>query len=124
MTDQPQRKPLSNKTKAGIFAAIVIFGGIGLATGNDDPESTGNGDTSQFGQGDAWLNCQDAVEEQLANPATADFSMLSSDITESGDTFNVAGTLTAENAFGVEAEIEFTCEVTEGEPVDAEVTVQ
>jgi hypothetical protein len=57
----------------------------------------------------------------LNNPATADFSLMSVTREKFGDnTYRIKGTLTAENAFGVEQELRYTVTLTyfEGNPLD------
>ena len=57
--------------------------------------------------GAAWVACQHTVEANLENPATADFSLMSTTI----KTTFIDGTLTAENSFGVERELQFHCDL-------------
>lgn len=105
----------------GTIAVLAVVGFVDQTFGEDEttPERA---NTTSFGEGDAWLNCQDAVKDQLRNPATADFSMLSSDIERADDGwFEISGSLNAENDYGVKQEIGFSCRVKEGEPVQAEV---
>lgn len=76
--------------------ALVAFGAV-MCSSDGSEESASN--TA------AWMACKDAVEARLANPATADFSLMSVSMSDTV----IDGLLTAKNAFGVEQELQFHC---------------
>lgn len=62
-----------------------------------------------------------AVKSQLANPATADFSLMSVNREKFGKhTYKYKGTLTAKNAYGTEEKLRYLVTLTyfEGDPMD------
>ena len=62
--------------------------------------------------GAPWVACKNAVKAQVANPATADFALMSTTIEDTV----IDGKLTAKNDFGVEQELQFNCKMS-GETV-------
>lgn len=66
------------------------------------------------GAGGAYRACERAVESQLKSPSSADFSgATGSTITNSGDTYNVSGTVDSQNGFGAMVRSAFSCELRE-----------
>lgn len=72
---------------------------------------------SDSGSGAAWVACQHAVKAQLNNPATADFALMDTTMTDAV----IDGTLTAENSFGVKQDLQFHCEMSGEQVTSAEV---
>lgn len=111
MSEVDAGRPTKNWIKVAAFTVAVGFVFWSVAQ-PDDPEPA-SGDTGA--QAEAWTACKDAVTEQLSNPASADFSLLSTQIERDGDDYSIAGTLTATNDFGAEKTIAFDCDVSGGQ---------
>lgn len=115
-----EKKKITGKDVAIVAVlALVVFGfyQLGSSGSTDVPEPDGG-----VSKSDAWGACKDAVEEQLRNPATVDFELLAADISEQPDGgWSIAGSLTAENDFGVEQDIGYSCKVDANGHVTAKV---
>lgn len=91
---------------AMVIAFVLLVGGC-VALTSRDGQSSGSNHTA------AWMNCKAAVTGQLNNPATADFAITNTAMTDTAaGGVHIVGSLTAENAFGVKQEIRFTCDAT------------
>jgi hypothetical protein len=83
---------------------VLIFGGCAALL------VIGSNESDKLHSSDALLACRAAVKAKLKNPATADFPFGGGSIDErSGGGWDVTGTLTAKNSFGVPQELVFTC---------------
>jgi len=82
----------------GFVLILVVFAALGKDDGVD--------------QTDARHACEDAVEASLKSPQSADFSFMDLSHTEtSGGGWIISNTVTAENEYGIEKTLAFTCEV-------------
>lgn len=94
-------------TRASTRGTVLLFGlllvvAIGLSVFRG---GGGDGPTAADTRAQALMACQDAVTEQLAQPATASYPL--STIRRTG--LAITGTVEATNAYGVPAEITYRC---------------
>ena len=120
MSDPDSKKPPSQRGRiiiAAIVAAIFGYSFITVANGSEPaPEHTG------ISRGEAWNLCKQEVRSKLTHPDSADFAILSTDISRSPRGYSIVGTLKATNDFGAEQEISYTCAVAEDGTVEATVS--
>jgi hypothetical protein len=68
-----------------------------------------SGDNSNH-QSEVVSACHDALSDQFSNPATADWqSTLTTDVKRYPNGYDVSGTVSAENDFGVKTDYYFRC---------------
>lgn len=93
----------------GLIIAVVVLVIIGaLIGGGDDSSEPEIG--SDFG---AYDVCQQFVDERLKAPSTSDYpSIDDASITHRGRTWEVVAYVDAENGFGANIRVPFTCTVT------------
>lgn len=94
------------KSRAGWIAAIVfmaIFAVIGIAS------LIGSGKPSAPGAGSASYYCEKAVGDHLTSPGSASYQ---STATSDGNSWDVSGIVTSDNAFGVPVKAAYNCTVT------------
>lgn len=115
MTDSERKgnRWVGNLVKAGGLALFLIIGIVAISQ-DDQTIEPANGSSTQE-RSTAWMICKDSVKDRLNNPATADFSLLSTSIEgDDASGYDISGSLTAANDFGVEEEIAFSCQVRDG----------
>lgn len=117
MTDSKTMPTWAKALGLAVFILAGIFAVLNDGDGNGAPAAEQGVPESV-----AWGNCKEAVKAQLNHPATADFSILSTTIKQHGAVYDIAGSLTAENGFGVESEIGFTCLVQEDGATSADLS--
>lgn len=115
-TTAAERRP-TGKIVAAVFAAIVFaYTFVSVSNGEAEP-STG------LPREEAWHLCKQAVTEELRNPDSADFELLSTDFGEQADGgWSIAGSLKAVNDFGAEGEVGYSCRVSVDGEVSADVS--
>lgn len=82
--------------------------------------SKGCGGGSASSGGAALVNCRNAVKAQIKNPATADFELLSTTITDA----QISGSVTAENDFGARKSLTYVCRISGDSVLSANVSQQ
>lgn len=96
----------------GCAVVLVLFVGscYWLLTPDDSPEAQRER-AVRDGQGIATVLCQDAMEERLRAPGTADFPFGHLADHAGGNRFRLRSYVDAENAFGGEVRTDFLCVV-------------
>jgi hypothetical protein len=105
----PESDPRSTPAKAkapwwlyAIVAAVFVLCAIAIT------RSTDQGPTDAENRDDAKRACQEKfIPSRLKAPATAEFSDVT--VTVAGATYEVAGTVDSENAFGAKVRASFSC---------------
>ena len=120
MTETPSLNVPTWAKAAGLALLVALL--FWSVSSNDTPANGGTEPDSGLPQGEAWHNCKEAVRGLLNNPETADFSILSTTIDETSNGYDIDGSLTAGNDFGVKQEIAFSCNVWPDGEVEAEVS--
>lgn len=92
----------------GVVVIIIACCGWFQSLGDDEGDSGGA----------ALTACHNAVEAQIKNPSTADFSLFDTTITET----QISGEVTAENDFGAEKTLRYVCTMSGSTVTRATVT--
>lgn len=97
--------------KALIGGAVLCLLGIGIL------KACGYGEPKGIDPGNPLANCRNAVEQQVKNPASIDWDLLSTEITDT----RITGTFSAQNDFGAMKSLSFECVMSNGQVTSARV---
>lgn len=108
------KKPKKNVSPwwvIGILAVVaVVVIGLYSASGGSKSTPTGPDNGDRYG---AFVVCQDQVSDQLKAPSTAEFaSITDSSVSNSGDVWTVTSYVDAQNGFGAQIRVRWTCTAT------------
>ena len=93
----------------GCVGCIAIIAIPGIAFGIYSATRDRSGDADELREVQAISACEDQVRAQLKSPSTASFSNMSA--SGNGSSWDVVGSVDAENSFGAAIRSDFNCDV-------------